>query len=521
MVSGHELYSLVSQIAAFGERRSGTEAERRAMEFICLRLQQIGLADARIEWFDMHQWTPLDVKLEALPENISMPCKPVWYSASTPAGGLTADCSYCGFGFPQEFASAQGKIAVMEGRTLLHFLPTYRFFQSYDAAVTAGVLALVILGDTPADLIPIFTADEQKHDNPIPAVLTSRSAGDLLRKRMAAGEVKLRLTLGAEAKMGRTGDVAGVLPGQTDEYLIVGAHHDSIYQGAVDNAAGVAVLLALAGELAGRPKPPRKSIVFATHPGHELLVGSREFVKNHASILPKAAAYITLDGIGCDNYQEIGGNIVRTDRDEIRGIFISPNRKLAEVIFPAVLRNRIQPSALLTVDIMCPNEDLEGRFFEAGVPIIDIIGKPIWYHTEADTPEKLSPEKLERGLRAHLEILEALDALPAEEIRAAGKQPFEPQSLITPKQVRQTPAIDFTYLPDKLKAGQPSLIYVSDFTDMEGILVDMKWNIAGETGAKGPAILHVFDQPGRYPVSLTVVNNFGAEGRCERILEVF
>lgn len=519
MISGSELHAVVSELAGMGNRKSGTATERRVMEYICNRFVEIGLRDVGIEWFDMHFWAPGATELELLPEKLSLSCKPIWYCASTPPGGITGTCSPCGFGFPQEFASAHGKIAVVEGRTLLHFLPSYRFLNCYQSAVEAGARALVVIGDTPGDLIPVFTADEQKHDNPIPAVLVSRSAGELLKRRLSNGNAEVRLTVEARSETGRTGDVVGIIPGQTDEYLIAGAHHDSIYQGAVDNAAGLAALFALADEFARRPAPPQKTIVFATHPGHELLIGAREFIKKRSAILPKTAAYITLDGIGCDNYQEMDGKIVRTGGDEVRGIFISPNEMLARLIFPTVLKYRIQPAALLTIDVMCPNEDLEGRFFEAGVPIVDIIGKPIWYHTEADTPDKLTPDQLERGTRAHLEILEQLDAIPAATLRASEK-PFDPRSLIEPKQKPLAPRIDFTFLPDQPQAGKPCLIYVKDFDDMEGILVDMNWDIAGDTGAKGPAVLHVFDEPGRRSVALTVTNNHGAVGRCEKTLEI-
>ena len=119
-----------------------------------------------------------------------------------------------------------------------------------------------------------------------------------------------------------------------------------------------------------------------------------------------------------------------------------------------------------------------------------------------------------------MEILDALDAIPAAELRASARQSFDQQALIQRKQTNSRPEIDFTFLPDHPKAGEPCLIYVRDFVDLEGILVDMNWSIAGEAGTKGPVVLHVFDKPGRYPVSLTVTNNFGAEGICERAIPV-
>ncbi|MBI5115281.1 M28 family peptidase [Candidatus Poribacteria bacterium] len=519
-ISGKELLTEVEQIVAIGHRRTGSAEEQRALEYLSGRFREIGLGEVSIEWFDIHYWEPQHVELKVLPEATAIRSKPVWYSGATPGGGLRAECAYAGYGMPHQFGDTRGKIAVMDGRTLLRFWPTYRFFNSYQSAVNAGALALIVITDTPCDLIPIFTAEEEKFDNPIPAILINRTEGARLKERMRASRTEVNLILEARATMSRTGDVTGLLPGRTDEYIIAGAHHDSIYGGAIDNAAGVCALLAIAKEFAGRRQPPQKNLLFVTHPGHELLIGAREFIKKHSHILNKTAAYITLDGIGCDNYEEIGGKIVKTGHDELRGIFASPNHALTNIILPIVKKYRLQPSAFLPADIMCPNEDLEGRFLEAGVPVIDIIGKPVWYHTEEDTPDKCTPDQLERGTLAQMEIIEQLDTLSLADISAAGSKGFDPISLIERKAYQTRPGIEFAYLPDKPKAGEPALIYVRHLDDLEGILVDMKWEINGEEGVKGPVLPHVFDKPGRYRVRITVTNTLGAQGTCEKNIEV-
>ena len=67
------------------------------------------------------------------------------------------------------------------------------------------------------------------------------------------------------------GSVRGGDPALADEIIVVGAHHDhlgerggKIFNGANDNASGVAVLLAMAQAVMNRPSPPRRTIVFAT-----------------------------------------------------------------------------------------------------------------------------------------------------------------------------------------------------------------------------------------------------------------
>jgi hypothetical protein len=503
-----------------GDRRSGSDVEHRAMEYIRGRFAEIGLEKPEIEWFDMSFWTPERVELELLPEGRSIRCKPIWYTGPTPPEGVRGECVYCGHGMPGQFASARDRIAVIDSRILLHFWSTHSFFQSYGAALEAGAKALIVIIDAPADLIPIFTADEGKTDNPIPAVLISRSEGAALKRRMEDSGAELRLVLEAEARTSPTADVVATLPGRTDEYLIVGAHHDAIYQGAVDNAGGVAALLAIAEELAGRPEPPEKNIIFATHPGHELAIGAREFIQAREGVLDRTAAYVTLDGIGCENYEEIDGEILKTGRDEKRGAFISPNPVLADLVITAIERHELRPSALLPADVMCPNPDLEGRFRDAGVPIVDIIGKPIWYHTEEDTPEKCTPDQLLRGTLAQLEVIEGLDALSVAELRAAEGKLSDTRSLIEPSGASAKPRIEFTWLPDVITAGESCLLYVTDFDDRESLLVEMDWQIAGESVSKGPAIMRVFESPGEYAIELIVANRVGAEGRCQKVLAV-
>jgi len=111
----------------------------------------------------------------------------------------------------------------------------------------------------------------------------------------------------------RTGNVAGVLPGSDpklkDEVVIYTAHHDhfgigapdakgdKIYNGAQDNAAGCAQLLAIARAFAALPERPRRSVMMLFVAGEEQgLLGSR-YYSLHPTYAPgKIAANINYDG---------------------------------------------------------------------------------------------------------------------------------------------------------------------------------------------------------------------------------
>ncbi len=106
-------------------------------------------------------------------------------------------------------------------------------------------------------------------------------------------------------------NVAAVLrgsdPALRDEYVAILAHldhvgigasveGDRIYNGAIDNAAGIAGLLEAARALAGQPTPPRRSILFLAVTAEEKgLVGS-EFYARHPTV-PRDAivAAVNLD----------------------------------------------------------------------------------------------------------------------------------------------------------------------------------------------------------------------------------
>ena len=120
----------------------------------------------------------------------------------------------------------------------------------------------------------------------------------------------------------RTANVLGILPGSDpklkDEIVIYTAHHDhlgvgkadkngdTIYNGAVDNAAGCAEVLAIAKVFAALPQRPRRSIVIAFVAGEEQgLLGSAYLAAHPPVPAGRIAANINYDG----------GNVLGRTRD--------------------------------------------------------------------------------------------------------------------------------------------------------------------------------------------------------------
>jgi hypothetical protein len=106
-------------------------------------------------------------------------------------------------------------------------------------------------------------------------------------------------------------NVLAVIPGTdlADEYVVVGAHYDhlgdscagtctndTIYNGATDNATGVAAALTIARSIAAQPTPPRRSVVLAFWDREEDgLLGSRYYVQNPLVPLADTVGYVNFD----------------------------------------------------------------------------------------------------------------------------------------------------------------------------------------------------------------------------------
>ena len=136
----------------------------------------------------------------------------------------------------------------------------------------------------------------------------------------------LALNIDIETTRATVNNVLAWLPGQTDEYIIVGAHYDhlgrgnfdslapsqigQIHPGADDNASGTAGVLELARLLAPQRGQLKRSILFMNFAGEELgLLGSAEWVKEPTRPLAKAVAMLNMDMIGRikDDKVYIGG----------------------------------------------------------------------------------------------------------------------------------------------------------------------------------------------------------------------
>jgi len=212
--------------------------------------------------------------------------------------------------------------------------------------------------------------------------------------------VKTSLNFTNTLKRSTTANVYGVLEGSDpelkDEYVIYTAHYDhlgigepdaeddKIYNGALDNASGVAQLLAIGKSFKAMRMPPRRSVMLLFVAAEEQgLLGSRYYAE-HPTVPPgKIAANLNFDG----------GNIWGRAKDIV---LIGKGK--------STLDDYVDAIASLQERVVTPDQLPDRGFFyrsdqfnfaKIGVPAVyldagtDIIGKPAgWGKEQHDLYEK-------------------------------------------------------------------------------------------------------------------------------------
>jgi hypothetical protein len=155
--------------------------------------------------------------------------------------------------------------------------------------------------------VPYFkSVDTSQFENMppgIPFMMVSDQVGEQIRDDVVNGEGLIRMIVNVDNQGER--DVkapCGILPGQTDEMIIFGGHHDTVYNGpgAVDDTSGSATVLELARQFANMAESkgePYYTMKFCTWGGEEEgLHGSKAYVASYLGQLQEnLRLYINLD----------------------------------------------------------------------------------------------------------------------------------------------------------------------------------------------------------------------------------
>ncbi|MDH5019220.1 M28 family peptidase [Halobacterium rubrum] len=382
-------WDVLTALTELDHRLAGHEGERRAAEITAGALRDAGARDVATTSFDLPVWTRGDCSLRVTEptdrefEAIALPYSP----AGAASGGLVD----VGYATDDEFDSADVDGAVVlastdspPGGRLVHRM------EKYGRAVDDGAAGFVFYNHKDGQLPPTGSLRFGR-EGEIPAVGVSTETGAWLQEYADRGG-EVALSVDAHTEPGEGTNTQGVLGPDTDEEVVVLAHHDAhdIAEGALDNGCGVATLVAAARVLADLDLDCR--VRLAT-------VGAEEVGLQGASALadrldPESVrAVVNLDGAG--RYRTLRAFLHGTDHFE--GVL---DRVSDDTGHPIEVRDAVHPYSD------------HWPFLRAGVPALQLHSVTPergrgWGHTHADTRDKADARNLrEHGMLAALVVRE-------------------------------------------------------------------------------------------------------------------
>lgn len=388
-----------------GPRLAGSEGDRRAVAWAIAKLRALGFADVRAEKVSVPVWVRGREEARVVgAASQPLAITALGWSASTPEGGIEADVLEVS---SLEEADALGDRA--RGKIVFYNVPTERAkdghgygkavpvrFAGPQKAEKAGAAAVLIRSvGTDSDRFP-HTGSMGRGTSRVPSAALSNPDADLLHRLGARGPVRVRMVVEArDAGVGESANVVGEIPGTSarDEIVLVGAHLDSwdVGSGALDDAAGVGLVVAAASRFAARPLARTVRVVlFAAE--ENSVSGGKEYARAHAAEAGRHVLALEMDhGTGASYESRIAAGPGALGR------------------LGALAADLAKAEAPLVAEPAWGGTDV-GPLRALGVPIFDLRQDASGYfdvhHTANDVPARLDPAGLAKTTRAIELVLE-------------------------------------------------------------------------------------------------------------------
>jgi hypothetical protein len=266
----------------------------------------------------------------------------------------------------------------------------------------------------------------------VPTMTISQDEGFMLRDMLAAGQkVQIHLKLAVEVRRDLPSqNVIARLPGQSEEEVLVLSHTDAFFEGAMDNAAGMATAIDIARHYAALPKEQRqRTMVFLATPDHHHgETGRNYFIDTYD--WKKVALIFNAEHTSQSQLFLMNQDIEVGNAINARRWYVSGSPKLQQLV-----KSKFQE---YNVSVYTTPERTAGGSlgpFTRLAPAFHIIDHII-YHTSFDVPELVPAVGLAYSERAILNIIDEANKMTIPELR--GDKPL-PNPLSGPGNTFGTP----------------------------------------------------------------------------------
>lgn len=401
--------------ARYWGRLPGSQADVDTEAYIAARFRDYGLIVEMQPVNLTPQWRATDWSFTATGSGTTLTPASIYPAEdtfNTPPSGVNLEIVWAGLGTELDFAGrdVKGKLVFLHSDPRPNaFQGTARSNGAMQRAVQQGAAAVVVNVNIPGNITQTFATAPQ-----VPTFSIGTRDAEELKALMARGPVTVNLKMLAEERSGmKDNNVWGTLPGTSTEEIIIAAHHDSRFEGAFDNASGIATMLGLAEYFSKVPQAERKRTIrfVSTATNQE----GANAVKTRPGGLSNAVLVINSEHTAVTHISQFGASgSFKTTATSPRRWWINGSDKLAAMVFDAYKKFGVA---------IWDWEMYDGGGigpFAREVTSIQLLDSPVYHSAAADRDDNVPPPGLEAVARAYAKIIDQSGTLSRAELR----QPF-------------------------------------------------------------------------------------------------
>jgi len=452
-----QLLAWQRQLDAMGLRATASPVHERYVDQLHDRLARVGLRQLHFEPVPLDRWTTDAWSLRILSGSSSgaLPTASyIPYSGRTPAGGITGQLVLIDPSSPPAAGSLRGKIAVFDVplvsftyKTFLSisyksydpggvFTPTGTYARPWlgigeeistlDGLAGSGAAGVVGVLDLPADAAHGAYYPYDGTIRTVPGVYVDGTVGQRVKAAASAGDTA-RLALPAMVKHVTSRNLVGVIPGASDELMLLHCHTDGT-NGVEDN--GPNAIVAMSQYLTRLPRTalPRTIMVLLTTGHFHGAAGTAEFVRRHrAGLLRRVAGAVTIEHLGAREWEPgPGGRYTLTGGYEPGTFFTPESSALVNASYGALRGARAAPASVLRPYTPAPGSP-DGNGWPAegtdlwtmgAIPTTNYITGPSYLlNWGIPTMDKLDVVRMRREAMSFLQMLLDLSRVPRSRLR--------------------------------------------------------------------------------------------------------
>jgi len=294
-------WDVLESLVDCAPRMAGHDGEQAAISHLTERFEELGLREVTVEEFEMSAWfrdsTALSVSATDQyggdHELIGLP--------GSPAGEVSGPVVDVGYGTPEEFDEqpVEGSLVIVAGGTPESYDRWFHRREKYEMAVERGANGFLFQSRRDGCLPPTGDIGDGDPPGEIPGVGLSRELGRRLAREAQSGSVEAELTVECRTEPRTSGNVSARLGPDTDQEILVTAHHDAhdIAEGALDNGCGCALVTEVARLLTTVEDDLDTTVRVTTFGSEEVGLLGSTYAADHRR-LSDIKALLNFDGIG-------------------------------------------------------------------------------------------------------------------------------------------------------------------------------------------------------------------------------